>query len=206
MTHSTNTGRQSGQGASRIDPRSWVEAHGDALFRYAMLQLRDRDAAEDAVQDCFLAALGARERFSAQASERTWLIGILKHKIIDRIRSRQRDEQASPATTESETEFFDQKGLWRAGPRRWPRDPVAAAQHKEFWPVLRACLDKLPAGVRDAFLLRELDHMESGEIHDVLNISQANLWQRLHRARLLLRRCLELNWFRPPKARRRVAS
>ena len=67
-------------------PDDWVEAHGDYLFNFAIGQLRDASVAEDLVQDTFLAAFKARDRFSGQSSERTWLVGILRHKICDHLR------------------------------------------------------------------------------------------------------------------------
>ena len=186
-----------------IDPEVWVDEHGDALFRFAMLRLRNRDAAEEAVQDCFVSALAAHARFEGQSTERTWLIGILRHKIIDQIRKRSRANHISAvADRDTGLGFFDGKGYWRLSPSHWPDDPSAAMQRSEFRAVLGGCLSKLPQGVGDAFVLREVDRMDGKEICHVLGISQANLWQRLHRARLLLRRCLELNWFKRDRAPR----
>ena len=182
------------QGEPRVDPEVWVEVHGDALFRFAILRLRDRDEAEDAVQECLLAALGAHQRFQGRSNERTWLIGILKNKIVDRIRARSAIDRTAASKVSSEC--FDHKGLWRLPPRKWNDDPSMAVQQVEFRRVLNNCLAKLPSGIGDALLLRELDRMGSGEICEVLSISSANLWQRLRRGRLLLRRCLEVNWFR----------
>ena len=190
---------QRARGRGGGDPGAWVEAHGDALFRFAMLRLRDRDEAEEAVQECFVAALGARQTFAERSSERTWLIGILKHKVVDRIRARHARTDRVAASEESA--FFDHRGLWKVGPKRWKGDPSSAMQRKEFRRVLSGCLATLPAGLVDAFALRELDRMETDELCAVLQITAANLWQRLHRARLTLRRCLELNWFRPPNKR-----
>src|SRR5688500_10622854 len=68
------------------DPERWLDDHGDYLFKYAVFRLRDDIVAEDAVQETFLAALKAYENFEGRGSERTWLVGILKHKIIDHFR------------------------------------------------------------------------------------------------------------------------
>lgn len=192
-----------GHAESHVDPAVWVETHGDALFRFAMLRLRDRNAAEEAVQECFLAALNSSDRFSGRSSERTWLIGILKHKIVDTILARRRDKNNT--STESESEFFNEKGLWKRNPHRWQGDPVAAIENEEFCRTLSACLAKLPEESAGVFMLREVDRMDGEEICRITGITPAGLWQRLHRARLVLRQCLELNWFRPPKSRRGVS-
>lgn len=184
----------------RIDPQAWVDEHGDALFRFAMLRLRDRDAAEEAVQDCFVAALGAHDRFEGQSCERTWLIGILRHKIVDQFRRRSRRNEEPIANIGAG--FFNHEGLWKLAPRKWSEDPSEAMQRAEFHAVIKGCMAKLPSGIGDAFVLREVDRMDGKEVCRVLGISSANLWQRLHRARLLLRRCLELNWFKRDPAPR----
>jgi RNA polymerase sigma factor (sigma-70 family) len=102
------------------DPATWVDRHGDAMFSFAMTRLRDRMVAEDVVQEAFLAALEARDRFTGASTERTWLIGILKNKVVDRIRKAARDE-TMPALFE--------RGYWRSTPRNWPR---GAAEVSEF--------------------------------------------------------------------------
>lgn len=181
------------QGEPRVDPAGWVAAHGDALFRFAMLRLRDRDAAEEAVQECFVAALCGLRGFRGGSSERTWLIGILKRKIVDRNRGRGRE--GNTVSGSGGHVFFDERGLWMRGPRRWKRDPAAAMQQRDFARVLYGCLEALPEPCADAFLLRELEHVDASEVCAILEISRANLWQRLHRARLALQRCLELKWF-----------
>lgn len=186
-----------------VDPQTWVETHGDALFRYAMLRLRDREIAEEMVQECFVAALDARHSFAAQSSVRTWLIGILKRKIVDYLRrcSRQRRAEEQMTEVDTETSFFDDRGLWRQGPHRWGGDPGRAVESRELQAALRQCLDRLPANLADPFLLREMNHLESEEICQVLDITATNLWARLHRARLILRDCLEKNWFRSSRRR-----
>lgn len=164
-----------------------------------MLRLRNAHEAEEAVQECLLAALDAKHAFAGRSSERTWLIGILKNKIVDRFRRRSALEPVGEAISRK---IFDQNGLWRSAPRKWQGDPEEAAQDAEFGAVLHECLRKLPHALRDVTILRELDNIGSGEIADMLDTSQANVWQRLHRARLALRACLEANWFNPPKQAR----
>jgi RNA polymerase sigma-70 factor (ECF subfamily) len=195
------------------DPGAWVDRHGDYLYRYAMFRLRDASAAEDAVQETLLAALKAYDAFAGRGSERTWLVGILKHKIADHFRRASRENTAGG---EEEGEALEQKelfmqtgewvGHWVAavhpekaeilGPHEWHATPEQLLEQGEFWEVFGRCLQPLPARIASAFTMREVDGLTSEEICDVLNIKVNNLWVMLHRARAHLRRCLELNWFR----------
>ena len=101
------------------DPARWIEDHGDALFRFAMLRLGDANDAEEAVQECLFAALRGVESFAGRATERTWLISILKHKIVDAIRRAARERNAKGDQSDHESGFFDDRGLWRLVPKRW---------------------------------------------------------------------------------------
>jgi RNA polymerase sigma-70 factor (ECF subfamily) len=179
-----------------LDPGAWLERHGDALFRFAMQRLRDRNAAEEAVQECFVAALAARDRFTGASSERTWLIGILKHKIIDLLRRRTRERIRQSEPDAGAPDDFDERGLWRGRVGRWPGDPREAMQTEEFRRALADCISALPEKYAIAFVLREIDGVDSQEICQLLDISPTNLWARLHRARLGLRKCLEKHWLK----------
>lgn len=182
-----------GERASVTDPDGWVDQHGDGLYRYAMLRLRDPDVAAELVQETFLEALRSRLAFEGRSSERTWLVGILRHKVIDHQRRASRER---PRADHNAAEgFFDDQGFWRVGPASWPGDPALALERREFWDVLHGCLAKLPPTLADAFLLRELEGLDTEEICRLESINPTNLWTRLHRARLLLRDCLEKNWF-----------
>ena len=185
------------------NPERWVDEYGDGLFRYAVLRLRDPEIAEDVVQETFLAALAAKERFTGQSTERTWLTGILKHKIVDHIRKASRETPLSdPVDTEETTKgFFTEKGTWRDQPADWGDDPSALLEKKEFKDILRQCLSELPGRLNDAFSLREIDGLSSKEVCKVLSVSATNLWVMLYRARMRLRKCLEMNWFEAKKAR-----
>jgi RNA polymerase sigma-70 factor (TIGR02943 family) len=172
--------------------RTRVEGERAYLLRYATLQLRDAHAAEDAVQETLLAALAGEAGFAGRSNLRTWLTGILKHKIVDAIRRMSRE-----STLGSEEEFaalFDERGHWHEMPPPW-RDPDQSLDQKQFFAVLEECLAKLPAKTSQAFMMREHMGFETGDICKELAITPTHCWVLLHRARLALRLCLQTNWF-----------
>jgi RNA polymerase sigma-70 factor (ECF subfamily) len=174
------------------EPNEWLERYGDELYRYAVSRLRSSHEAEDAVQEALLAAYKARARFQGNSQPLSWLIGILKRKILDRLRARARHSAATnPADLDA---WFDAGGHWRRAPKRWG-DPSASAEYAEFWRVVQDCLSKLPARMAAAFTLRSIEEEKADAVCRELAISPANLWVLLHRARLGLVRCLEMNWF-----------
>ena len=180
-----------------LDPSAWVDQYGDYLFRYAMLRSRDRSTAEDLVQETFLAALKDHSSFSGRSSESTWLVGILKHKIADHFRHQARE--APPGDDDLRDppgpSPFDGSGHWTSGPADWGGNPADLYREKKFLDQLTKCLSGLPPNHANAFTLREIEGTDTGEICKVLNVTETNLWVILHRARMLLRRCLEANWF-----------
>lgn len=189
-------------GSGLSDPEQWVDLHGDYLFQYALARLRDPARAEDAVQETFLAALKGGQNFSGRAAERSWLIGVLKHKIFDYYRKASREMSFTDldfySAEEGERFVADglSQGAWiqELGPGEWS-DPGASLDSEVFWKTFRQCSDKLPKNVAAVFHLREVDGIDSQEICALLKISENNLWVMLHRARMALRRCLETNWF-----------
>jgi RNA polymerase sigma-70 factor (ECF subfamily) len=178
----------------RDGPEGWLDRHGDCLYGLAMLRLRSPDLAADVVQETFLEALRARDSFAGRSSERTWLVGILKHKIADHYRRASRAGEPRLGADPTEADF-DRRGHWRAGPASWGGDPGRDLETREFWETFGGCLARLPRGLADAFLLRELDGLSSAEVQQQLGITPENLWARLHRSRSLLRQCLESRWF-----------
>lgn len=185
-------------------PEMWVDEHGDALYRYALMRLRDSQRAEDAVQETFLAALKAQNSFGGQSSERTWLIGILKHKIIDHYRKTSREVNAvfEGEGGVANEETFRVTGQWvghwknETAPQEWGAGPDALLESKDFWEILQECLNHMPARMAQVFTLREMDEMSTEEICETLQITTSNFWVLIHRARLHLRRCLETKYFR----------
>jgi RNA polymerase sigma-70 factor (ECF subfamily) len=181
----------------KIDPQRWVDEHGDALYRFAYVYLRDKMAAEDAVQDTLLAAFKAVEQFDGRASERTWLTSILRNKLIDQIRTRKREvptDLREGSDEAIEDDLFDQTGHWIRPPSNWG-SPDKAFEQQAFWRALQECIDTLPARHAQAFTLCEIDGVDGAEASKVLNTSTSNIWVSLHRARLRLQQCLELRWY-----------
>ncbi len=176
-----------------LDPTIWLEQHGDYLYRYAVARLRDPSVAEDVVQEALLAALKASARFAGQSSERTWLVGILKHKIGDWFRRRQETELDN---TNGDEEFFDQEGYWKSEkrPTAWDANPELVLQSKDFQRILTLCLNQLPEPLARVFILRELNELTTDEICELLDITPNNLWVMLHRARLRLQHLLGFYW------------
>lgn len=168
------------------------------LLRYAMLQLRNPALAEDAVQETLLAALDARSGYSGQSAYRTWVVGILKHKIIDMTRKTAREQPLATDKDESESDaidaLFDANGRWREMAPAWG-DPEKSFEDRKFWQALERCLESMPARTARVFMMREVMDRSSEEICKDLEISATNLWVILHRARLNLRECLNVNWF-----------
>ena len=179
-------------------PQHWLDEHGDALYRYAYFRLRDAAQAEDLVQETLLAAWQARHGFSGRSSERTWLIGILKNKLVDYLRKYSRERPFGALTdTDADVDALfedDADQHWKASPLDWG-NPANALHQKQFWKVFVQCIDTLPPRQAQVFSLCELDELDNDEACKVLDVAPTNLWVMLHRARLRLRQCLEVNWF-----------
>ena len=176
------------------------QQHRPYLLRYALLQLRDSALAQDVVQETLLAALEGRARFAGKSSVKTWLTGILKHKIIDVIRRRSRDEPRNPeddAGSEVVENSFKNDGHWREMPASWG-NPEQALDNRQFWEIFELCSRLMPERIARAFMLREVMELTTEEICQELAITPTNLWVMLHRARLSLRECLEIKWFGAP--------
>ncbi|MEX1026877.1 MAG: sigma-70 family RNA polymerase sigma factor [Candidatus Paceibacterota bacterium] len=178
-----------------LEPIAWVDQYGDYLYRYALSRLRDGEAAEEVVQQTFLAGLQHTDQFAGKGSERGWLLGILKRKIVDFIRQRNRTSSlADEDGGDSSEAFFDRKGNWKPELRAALRRPLDSLEREEFWRILRGCLDALPTRQADVFVLREMDDLSTEEVCKDLEITASNLWVLMHRARLRLAMCLKSRW------------
>ena len=174
----------------------WLTDYGDDLLAYALTRVHHLDVAEDLVQETYLAAFKAMDRFEGRSSARTWLIGILRHKVADFFRriSRQ-DIRVIDAETTAPDDLFDAQGFWQTKPERWTQDPSRALENEEFYRVFDECRAQLPPAVAIVFVLRELDQLATDEICATLEISRSAFSVRMHRARTALRACLEQHWF-----------
>lgn len=202
----TDETRQPGQDAAAgvapaelADP-AFLEELRAQMLRFAALQLSDDQLAEDAVQEALAGALRNADTFARRAALKSWVFAILKNKIADLLRQRQRMPDAVPFTEENDDDtldaLFDRTGHWEQGerPAPWPR-PEESMTNEQFWRVFDACLDNLPERLARIFMMREFLGMGSREICTELSISVSNHHVMLHRARLRLRRCLENGWF-----------
>ena len=175
-----------------------IHTHRGYLLRVAVLQLRDNDLAEDVVQDTLMAALQGAAGFSGRSSLKTWLTGILKHKIVDAIRKKGRGPIVSSLDEECRVDdfdaLFDESGHWDNAPATWG-DPEAELSRNQFFDIVDFCLEKLPPNTARVFMMREVMELEGDEICKELSITSTNLWVILYRARVTLRQCLEQNWF-----------
>jgi RNA polymerase sigma-70 factor, ECF subfamily len=175
-----------------------IDGHRAYLLRVAVLQLRDSDLAEDIVQDTLVAALQGETGFSGRSSLKTWLTGILKHKIVDAIRKKRREPAMASLGEEAGLEdfdpLFDESGHWESLPSSWG-DPEAQFERKQFFDIVDFCLEKLPPNTARVFMMREVMGLDGAEICKELSITSTNLWVILYRARVALRQCLEEHWF-----------
>lgn len=187
----------SGEASRELDPNQWVDLHGDILFRFALARVRSPELAEELVQEALLAAFRAREGFAGRSSERTWLVQILKNKIVDHYRRRRKEMPATDIVADGDNtdELFNRKGGWDRRPGRWRPDPEELLQSKDFLRVLGTCMDDLPEQQSQVFSLRVLDGQKGEEVRKLLDLTATNVGVLLHRARMRLRRCLELRWF-----------
>jgi RNA polymerase sigma-70 factor, ECF subfamily len=175
-----------------------LETHRQSLYRYALRQLRNEDHAQDCVQDTLLVALQSSQHFGGNSSVRTWLVGILKHKIIDHFRTVAREQPLDLDEEDMSLEdldgLFKEDGHFMTPPLHWA-NPEHALSQRRFFEVLEHCMDELPKAAAQVFHMREVMGLDTGEICSNLAITPNNCWVLLYRARIALRSCLEQCWF-----------
>ncbi len=180
-----------------------LDKHRPHLIKFAMGQLRNATYAEDVVQETLVAAVQGAERFAGQSSVRTWLIGILKHKITDHFRRQSREAPLPDLDEETSLEDLDARfkpdGHFIDNPAHVPGadwgDPEATLSQSRFFAVLEECMARLPPNTARAFNMREIMGMDTDEICKELGITATNAWVMLYRARMALRECLQAKWF-----------
>ena len=185
-----------------LEPASWIKSYGDYLFSYALLKISDRQAAEDLVQETFVSAIKAKDTFQGESSEKTWLVTILKNKVIDYYRKKDVLKNASEYLDETEDDFsshyFERSNshwLRRESPRAWADSADTQINTAEFERILQMCIHKMPHKLVPVFIAKFLDDEDSQVICKVHGISPSNYWVMIHRAKVLIRGCLEKNWF-----------
>jgi RNA polymerase sigma-70 factor (ECF subfamily) len=174
-----------------------AEHHG-YLIRFARLQLRNDAWAEDCVSETIVAALSKPQAFGNRSQLKTWLVGILKHKVLDTLRARSREvafvDDDGDGGAELDALVFKADGHFAQAPADWG-NPEQDLGSRQFLAIMDACVDKLPAAMGRIFLMREWLELTSEEICKETGVSSTNLFVLLHRSRLRLRECLELHWF-----------
>lgn len=175
------------------------------MVKFATLQLSNGHAAEDAVQEALIGALKNAKSFAGRAALKTWVFAILRNKIADVLRQKQRLVDASSLLREDEesedfSELFDKKGYWQANekPATWG-NPQDALHQDQFWKVFEICLEGLPVNQARVFMMKEFIELDAAEICSTVGITMTNLNVMLHRSRLRLRECLENTWFQTEK-------
>ncbi len=171
---------------NKLDPRSWVQKYGDIFYQYAVRRLNDAQAAEDVVQDTFLAAIKSSANFRGDSLESTWLSSILRKKTVDVIRKRERRRKAQAISGGFDVDGFSEEQCLDVIGASFSMSPSKSMADAEFMNLVQTCLAGLPKNQADVFVLRELEQLEPEAICELLDISRKNLWVRLYRARVAL--------------------
>ena len=179
-----------------LDPNKWVSLHSDYMYNYTITRVNNHEIAKDLVQETFFSSLKAMKNFKGKASERTWLISILKRKIIDHYRK----INSKKGKAEVRMNFYkdgDHEGEWieERVPNTWSSDTDKDLEDDELKLTLEQCIENLPDKYRMVFEMKTIRGFETEEICKELDITSSNLWVIIHRARTQLRRCMEDNWF-----------
>lgn len=183
---------------SQAEASRWVYDYSDMLYRYALQRVRSADTAKDLVQDTFLSAWRNYDKYRGEASVKSWLFVILKSKLIDYYRRVAGNVTGTLVTDDAgEAQFFNRSDHWLRGamPAAWRTDEESSLEKAEFYSVLDGCKRKLKDVQNAVFTMKYMEDLDSDEICKVLDLSPSNYWVLLHRAKLQLRACLEMNWF-----------
>ena len=179
-----------------LSPNLWIDNYADYLFNYTVVRVNDGDLAKDLVQETFFAGLKSAKNFQGKATERTWLVSILKRKIIDYYRK----INSKKGQAEVKMNFYDEgeyKGNWieERVPQNWKNESEKAIENEELKNQLDSCIDNLPEKYAIIFRLKTIQGFETKEVCKELDITPSNLWVIIHRSRTQLRKCMEDNWF-----------
>lgn len=176
-----------------IDVEKWIDTYGDLLFSYAIVRIKDESIAADLVQNTFLAALTATGSFQGKSSLKTWLLGILKHKIMDYYRVKQKESVLQDTELDSiGPGDFTTEGKWVEKPKAWHHSPEEVLENNEAQKMLWDCINALPERMRLLFMLREIDGESTETICERMNLSISNFSVLLYRTRHKLRKEFEI--------------
>ena len=178
------------------DPEFWVEEYSDYLFGFAYSRLNDSHKAEDVVQETFLAAVKALDKFDGRVPVKFWLRGIMKNKIVDSIKRDMRELNESELNSfpEVNSKLFKTTGIFSRKVEEWDFDPFQSFEKEEFWQIFKSCLEKMKEPLRSVYMMKEIDGLDAKKICEEFNISHANLWVITHRVRKSMKLCLNKNW------------
>ena len=185
------------QSKHTLSPNKWIDNYADYLFNYAVVRVNNSDLAKDLVQETFFAGLKSAKNFEGKSTERTWLVSILKRKIIDHYRK----INSKKGQAEVRMSFYDNgenEGSWieERVPQSWGNNAEKAIESKELQEAIESCINKLPEKYAMVFRMKTIQEFETEEICKELDITPSNLWVIIHRARTQLRSCMEENWFK----------
>lgn len=179
---------------NKLDPDKWVGRYANYLYNYSIVRVNDHEVAQDLVSETFLAGLRSKDNFKGNSTERTWLIAILKHKIIDHYR--RKNSQKGSAEVQVEWHDEEQEGSWleeRVGDEQNP-NISDIIENRELGAAILACLETLDEKHAEIFRLRTIENYETEAICNEFGITPSNLWVIIHRARKAMVDCLKENW------------
>jgi len=180
-----------------LNPNEWIDKYVDYLFNYAIVRVNDYDLAKDLVQETFFAGLKSAKNFEGKASERTWLVSILKRKVVDHYRK----INSIKGQAEVKMNFYEDgenEGYWieECVPQSWDNETEKAIENEELKNQLEHCINQLPEKYAMVFRMKTIQEFDTDDICKELDITASNLWVMIHRARTQLRKCMEDNWFK----------
>ncbi|WP_350287282.1 sigma-70 family RNA polymerase sigma factor [uncultured Croceitalea sp.] len=182
--------------AHELHPENWVDQYADYLFNYAITRVSDTEIAKDLVQETFFAGLKSAKNYKGDAAERTWLIAILKRKVIDHYR------KINSKKGKAEVRMSYNSGDEDSGD--WLEEKVAdpfgkggddTIENRELGLAIQDCISKLPKKQSMVFSMKTIQGMSTEDICNELGINPSNLWVMIHRARTALMGCMNQNWF-----------
>ncbi|CAM4183910.1 sigma-70 family RNA polymerase sigma factor [Gillisia hiemivivida] len=180
---------------NKIDPNKWVDKYSDYLFNFTIVRVNDREVAHDLISETFLAGLKSMKNFKGEATERTWLISILKRKIIDHYRKNNSKKGKAEIKIQYNDDSNEGDWLEENAPDRFDKTAEDLIENEELGTAILECMEQLTEKQAKIFKMKTIDGFDTEAICNEFNITPSNLWVIIHRARTTLAQCLEKNWF-----------